>query len=105
MDVHYILHRVIPRIDISRECLVWCPEQNKRIEPLRFFHGCRKTTTKGLIAVPPEIDCSVSYSLDTHLQPINVPTAGAQTFLMDYTQGIRAITYHGSPVRIGGFRH
>jgi hypothetical protein len=27
-----------------------------------------------------------------HHQPINVPTAGAQVFLMDYPQGERAIT-------------
>jgi hypothetical protein len=35
-------------------------------------------------------------------QPINVPTAGAQAFLMDYPQGERAITHHAGPVRIGG---
>jgi hypothetical protein len=29
-----------------------------------------------------------------HHQPINVPTAGAQTFLMDNPQGERAITHH-----------
>jgi hypothetical protein len=29
-----------------------------------------------------------------HHQPINAPTAGAQAFLMDYTQGERAITHH-----------
>jgi hypothetical protein len=28
-------------------------------------------------------------------QPINVPTAGAQAFLMDYPQGERAITSAG----------
>jgi hypothetical protein len=38
-----------------------------------------------------------------HYQPINVPTAGAQAFLMDYPQGERAITHHASPVRIGGY--
>jgi hypothetical protein len=37
-----------------------------------------------------------------HHQPINVPTAGAQAFLMDYPQGERAITHHAGPVRIGG---
>jgi hypothetical protein len=37
-----------------------------------------------------------------HHQPINVPTAGAQAFLMDYPQGERAITQHAGPVRIGG---
>jgi hypothetical protein len=37
-----------------------------------------------------------------HHQPINVPTAGAQAFHMDYPQGERAITYHSGPVRIGG---
>jgi hypothetical protein len=36
-----------------------------------------------------------------HHQPINVPTAGAQAFLMDYPQGDRAITHHAGPVRIG----
>jgi hypothetical protein len=35
-------------------------------------------------------------------QPINVPTAGAQTFLMDYPQEERAITHHADPVRVGG---
>jgi hypothetical protein len=37
-----------------------------------------------------------------HHQPINVPTAGAQAFLMDYPQGKRAITHYAGPVRIGG---
>jgi hypothetical protein len=37
-----------------------------------------------------------------HYQPINVPTAGTQAFLMDYPQGERAITHHVGPVRIGG---
>jgi hypothetical protein len=37
-----------------------------------------------------------------HHQPINVPTAGAQAFLMDYSLGERAITHHAGPVRIGG---
>jgi hypothetical protein len=35
------------------------------------------------------------------LQPINVATARAQAFLMDYSQGERAITHHAGPVRIG----
>jgi hypothetical protein len=34
-------------------------------------------------------------------QPINVPTAGAQAFLMDHPQGERAITHHAGPMRIG----
>jgi hypothetical protein len=37
-----------------------------------------------------------------HHQPINVPTAGAQAFLMDYPQGEWALTDHAGPVRIGG---
>jgi hypothetical protein len=37
-----------------------------------------------------------------HHQPIIVPTAGAQAFLMDYTYGERALTYHAGPVRVGG---
>jgi hypothetical protein len=37
-----------------------------------------------------------------HHQPINVPTAGAQAFVIDYPQGERAITHHAGPVRIGG---
>jgi hypothetical protein len=37
-----------------------------------------------------------------HHQPINVPTAGEQAFLMDYPQGERDITHHAGPVRIGG---
>jgi hypothetical protein len=40
-----------------------------------------------------------------HHQPINVPTAGAQAFLMDYPQGERAITHHAGPLRIGGWFH
>jgi hypothetical protein len=32
-----------------------------------------------------------------HHQPINVPTAGAQAFLMDYPQGERAKTHHAGP--------
>jgi hypothetical protein len=37
-----------------------------------------------------------------HNPPFNIPTAGAQAFLMDYPQGERAITHHAGPVRIGG---
>jgi hypothetical protein len=37
-----------------------------------------------------------------HHQPIIVPIAGAQIFLMDYPQGERAITHHAGPVRVGG---
>jgi hypothetical protein len=33
---------------------------------------------------------------------INVPTTGAQAFIMDYTQGERAISHHACPVRVGG---
>jgi hypothetical protein len=37
-----------------------------------------------------------------HYQPIYVPTAGAQAFLMDYTLGERAIIHHAGPVQDGG---
>jgi hypothetical protein len=37
-----------------------------------------------------------------HHKLINVPTAGAQAFLMDYLQGERVIAHHADPVRIGG---
>jgi hypothetical protein len=37
-----------------------------------------------------------------HHQPINVPKAGAQAFLIDYPQGERAITLDAGLVRIGG---
>jgi hypothetical protein len=37
-----------------------------------------------------------------HHQPINVPTAGAQAFLIDYPQRERAITHYAGQVRIGG---
>jgi hypothetical protein len=40
--------------------------------------------------------------LHHHHQPINVPTARAQAFLMDYPQRERAITHHAGLVRIGG---
>jgi hypothetical protein len=42
------------------------------------------------------------YNHHFHHQPINVPTAGAQAFLMDYTKGERAITHHAGPVWVGG---
>jgi hypothetical protein len=35
---------------------------------------------------------SEAYNNNNHHQPINVPTAGAQAFLMDYPQGERATT-------------
>jgi hypothetical protein len=35
-----------------------------------------------------------------HHQPINVPAAEVQAFLMDYTQGERAISHHAGPVRV-----
>jgi hypothetical protein len=37
-----------------------------------------------------------------HHQPINVLTARAQAFLMDYTQGERAITHLAGPERVSG---
>jgi hypothetical protein len=50
----------------------------------------------------PECKCLDYSFIDlAHHQPINVPTAGAQAFLMDYPQGERAITHHAGPV-IGG---
>jgi hypothetical protein len=45
----------------------------------------------------------VKFDLRIHHQPINVPTAGEQAFLVDYPQGERAITHHAGPVRIGGW--
>jgi hypothetical protein len=35
-------------------------------------------------------------------QPINVPTAEAQAFLMDYTKVEQATTHHVGPLRVGG---
>jgi hypothetical protein len=58
------------------------------------------------IIVKLSIDChktklqSISWFQYRH-QPINVLTAEAQAFLMDYTQGERTITHHARPVRIG----
>jgi hypothetical protein len=43
-------------------------------------------------------------SLNHHHQPINVPTAGAQAFPMDYTRE-RGITHHAGPVWVGGSLH
>jgi hypothetical protein len=37
-----------------------------------------------------------------HHQPINALTVWAQAFLMDFSQGERAITHHAGPLRIGG---
>jgi hypothetical protein len=37
-----------------------------------------------------------------HHQPINIPTPGAEAFLMDHPLGERAITHYAGPVRIGG---
>jgi hypothetical protein len=54
---------------------VWCPGRNKTNAHLYFF---------------------------LHYQPINVPTAGAQDFLMDYPQGERAVTHHAGLLCIGG---
>jgi hypothetical protein len=36
-----------------------------------------------------------------HHQPIHVPNAGAQAFLMDYLQGERAITHHAGRGLVG----
>jgi hypothetical protein len=38
----------------------------------------------------------------THHHQPNVPTAGAQVFLMDYPQEERAITHHAGLMRMGG---
>jgi hypothetical protein len=46
-------------------------------------------------------DISDIPSKHPHHQPINVPTAGVQTFSKDYPQGERAITHHAGPVQIG----
>jgi hypothetical protein len=43
----------------------------------------------------------LSYSIHHHHQPIHVPTAGAQAFLMDHCEGERALTHHVGPVGIG----
>jgi hypothetical protein len=37
-----------------------------------------------------------------HHRPINVPTAGAQAFLMNYTQGERVITTYLTTTNAGG---
>jgi hypothetical protein len=37
----------------------------------------------------------VFYFYHHHHQPINVPTAGAQAFLMDYPQAERAFYFYG----------
>jgi hypothetical protein len=47
-------------------------------------------------------EVSMHYMEIYHHQPINVPTAWAQAFLMDYPQGERAIIHHAGPVRVGG---
>jgi hypothetical protein len=58
-----------------------------------------------LVIIIPSFYCRYATYLTViyhhHHQPINVPTAGAQAFLMDYTQGERAIAHHKDPVRIG----
>jgi hypothetical protein len=46
----------------------------------------------------------LSLYVSIHHQPINVSTAGAQAFLIDYPQEERAITHHAGPVRIGAFQ-
>jgi hypothetical protein len=40
------------------------------------------------------------HSIHHHHQPINVSTAGAQAFLMNYPQGEQVIAHHAGPVRI-----
>jgi hypothetical protein len=49
-----------------------------------------------------DVACGLAAQCLTHHQPINVPTVGAQAFLMNYPQGERAITHHAGPMRIGG---
>jgi hypothetical protein len=49
------------------------------------------------------VSCHGIFGIHTyHHQPINVPTAGAEAFLMDYPQVERAITHVAGPVRVGG---
>jgi hypothetical protein len=54
------------------------------------------------LPAPHNLNAYASLSHTHHHQPINVPTAGAQAFLMDYPQGEQAITHHAGPVRIDG---
>jgi hypothetical protein len=54
---------------------------------------------KGLCAA---VDCSGMMMNNHHHQPIKDPTAGAQAFLMDYTQGEWAVTHHTGLVWVGG---
>jgi hypothetical protein len=61
------------------------------------------TTTPGVLVIQVTIFTRFYVEESFHHQPINVPTAGAQAFLMDYPQGERAITHHAGPVRIGGW--
>jgi hypothetical protein len=41
--------------------------------------------------------CSLKHG-ESHHQSINVPTAWARAFLLDYLQGEQAVTYHADPV-------
>jgi hypothetical protein len=44
----------------------------------------------------------LTYNILNHHYEPNVPTVGAQAFLMGYTLGEWAITHHAGPVRVGG---
>jgi hypothetical protein len=44
----------------------------------------------------------IFYIQNSHDKPIDAPTAGAQVFLIDYTEREQAITHHASLVRVGG---
>jgi hypothetical protein len=61
----------------------------RKIHRTNFFH-CRP--------LAPVFYCNHH---NHHHQPINVPIAGAQAFLMDYPQRERAITHYAGPVWIG----
>jgi Na+-transporting NADH:ubiquinone oxidoreductase subunit NqrE len=95
----YLIHIIV----VLCECVYACISTVDKISPGRssnwfhflnilfkcvYFVVCQyKIQTK-----PTRINSS------SHHQPINVPIAEAQAFLMDYPQGERAITHHAGPV-------
>jgi hypothetical protein len=57
-------------------------------------HWARLNAQEVAVSLSTQLCVTTEQPSHQHHHPINVPTAGAQAFLMDYTYGERAITHH-----------
>jgi hypothetical protein len=84
VNFHCLIHRKYSCVNID-----WALGQNSEYEFASI------NTTRSMLKTIPHTNYKSHHH---HHQPNNVPTAGAQAFLVDYPQGERVITRH-NPLR------